>query len=99
MARFLITVDIQWFNNLGLALGREPDGNKYFEIVEDDFLPDVEKTYVLDQATGRYECKLRPVRKDGRSAVAARPRRTSRSTSAVSRLSSNQVHYRDHRVR
>ena len=91
--------DIEPGEGFRLVWRRHPDGNKYFEIVEDDFLPDVEKTYVLDQATGRYECKLRPVRKDGRSAVAARPRRTSRSTSAVSRLSSNQVHYRDHRVR
>ena len=81
---------------------RHPNGGKFFEVVEDDdCLPDMEKTYVLDKATGRYECKLRPMRRGSRSATSSRTKRADRSISAVSKPSSSstQQYYRDHRVR
>ena len=46
------------------AWKKDPDGNKYFEIVEDvDPAPVMEKTYVLNKKTNRYECKYLPVQK------------------------------------
>ena len=95
--------DIEPGEGFRLVWKKHPNGDKFFEVVEDDrCLPEMEKTYVRDEATGRYECKLRPVRRGSRSATSSgRTMRADRSVSAVSKpsSSSNQMYYRDHRVR
>ena len=43
---------------------KDPDGNKYLVIVEDvEPVPVMEKTYVLNRKTNRYECKYLPAQR------------------------------------
>ena len=81
-----------------LAWRRDADGSKYFEMVEDiDPIPVMEKTYVLNKKTNRYECKYLPVQIVGskKSTARLRPHRSASSSSA--RIIPHQ--YKDHRVR
>ena len=76
-----------------------PDGNKYFIPVEvNNCLPEMEKNYVLDRTTGRYECRLVPVTKLGRHGVSSK---SGKVTSAVTKSVNHSIQpqYKDHRVR
>ena len=80
---------------------KHPDGNKYFIPMEiKECLPVMEKTYVLDKATGRYESRLVPI--SGSHGVSSKNgSRSGRITTTVSKPAnlSVQLQYKDHRVR
>ena len=82
---------------------KHPDGNKYFIPIKIKYcLPEMEKTYVLDKVTGRYECQLVPVSKLGRHGVSSKQgTRSGKVTTTVSKPVNLPVQpqYKDHRVR